>query len=748
MLTLKRLADAAVITTLVGLALAPLVPVFTLAAVLVPATGGLALGAAVAGACAWRELPWLKTVAVALGAYLVLGPALATPDLAAGRLWPTWEAEHWLAAGATAIWQRLATVPVPVGRGGGFGLAPFLLAYAGTAAGVSLAIRPPRRRAPWAALAPLPVLAASLVLGTRDTVLALPLGLVIGLGSLAWAAGRSGTLQTRRLVAAGLTVAVGSVGGIGAAALVDGRDRLVVREQVTPPFDPRDYPSPLSAYRRYLKADLKSKVLLKVWDLPPGGVVKLAVMDRFDGVVWNVDGGFGRLADARAETPATAVRLESHDSQTVWLYSVGAPVAATFGVDRLREAVRFNPATGTMALPPQPPDGLGYTLETVWSTYRPPDGVIAAADSGTAVLPAGARVQSAELRAASVTLDAATAGAKALALEKHLQDGYYSDGQEGPGEGAGRHETLAGHGADRIAALLDADLMVGDAEQYASAMAVMARSLGLPARLVMGYAPGYGEQAAADHRGSQGAGTEGGAHTFKGVDMTAWVEVDLKGLGWVAFFPTPNRQDSPMDAEERPDPQPRPRQAQPPPQAPRASEPPDEELEPVPVGSAKPVPSPPMPRGPLSIAAAAVGAAVLVLAAGATAVVVAKALRRRRRRGAGSPGRRIVAGWQEVVDQLRDLRLVGRSPPTATRSEIALAAPAEARPLLRRLARESDAAAFGGAPASDEQAARYWAGVTRAEQVLTRGIGPWKRLRAKLSLRSLRRSEGSGQGHP
>jgi hypothetical protein len=53
-LTLKRLADGAAIAGLVGLGLAPLIPVFNLAAVLVPAAGGLVAGAIVATVCAWR----------------------------------------------------------------------------------------------------------------------------------------------------------------------------------------------------------------------------------------------------------------------------------------------------------------------------------------------------------------------------------------------------------------------------------------------------------------------------------------------------------------------------------------------------------------------------------------------------------------------------------------------------------------------------------------------------------------------
>lgn len=55
--------------------------------------------------------------------------------------------------------------------------------------------------------------------------------------------------------------------------------------------------------------------------------------------------------------------------------------------------------------------------------------------------------------------------------------------------------------------------MVGDAEQYASAMALFARQQGFASRVVMGFAPTEDERA------------QGDSLTFTGSDMDAWVEV-------------------------------------------------------------------------------------------------------------------------------------------------------------------------------------------------------------------------------
>jgi hypothetical protein len=756
-LTLKRLADGAAVTCLVGLGLAPLIPVFTLPAVVVPALGGLVLGVLVATLCSWRRFQPLLTLATMAGAYLIFGPAMAVPEFATGGLLPSLRAEQWLVTGFTSVWQRLLTVGTPVGLGGGFGLAPFLMAYVGSAVGASLAVRLSFKWAPTAALAPVLVTAGSVVLGARETVAAIPLGLVAGVGAMAWAAWRAKTLQPRRVVALVATLAVAVGVGFAGGQMSERRDRLVVREHVTPPFDPKDYPSPLSAYRRYVKEGLKGKVLLEASNLPEGGVVKLAVMDRFDGIVWNVAGGgaaegasgnFGRMTAAGTTAGAVEVTLEDHDQDTVWLYSVGAPEAVRFAGPEaadLRETLRFNSQTGTMALPQsQRPADVVYTVTTRTGLYRPSAEVIAQAEAGSAVQPSYVKVQSADMKAASAVREAATGGAKALALEQYLQDGYYSDGQEGATEGSGKSESLAGHGADRVSQLLEADIMVGDAEQYASAMALMARSLGLPARVVMGFAPGYGEQPAPNstHQGPQGSGADAGSHTFEGLDMTAWVEVELDGLGWVPFFPTPNRQDSPEEAEQLQDPKPEPEIVQPPPPEAKPSEPPDEEMAPVPVGSARPVaqPAPAFRWGVLTIAAASTLGVLLLIAALAGSILLAKARRRQRRRLTGPPAYRIVAGWEEILDQLRDMRLTDEPArlATATRLETAAVAPPGAVAVLSRLAAESDAAAFGSLALGEPYAVRYWEGVEEAERHLRAGLGPWDRWRAALSRVSLR----------
>lgn len=66
----------------------------------------------------------------------------------------------------------------------------------------------------------------------------------------------------------------------------------------------------------------------------------------------------------------------------------------------------------------------------------------------------------------------------------------------------------------------------GYCSQFATAMAVMARQVGLPARVAAGYLPGYIDAMT-------------GAHIVRAGDAHAWVEIHFRQHGWVAFDPTP-----------------------------------------------------------------------------------------------------------------------------------------------------------------------------------------------------------------
>ena len=94
---------------------------------------------------------------------------------------------------------------------------------------------------------------------------------------------------------------------------------------------------------------------------------------------------------------------------------------------------------------------------------------------------------------------------------------------------------------------------------------------------------------------------------------------------------------------------------------------------------------------------------------------------------------RYAGAWLELVDQARDL---GRPvPPGLTR-------PAQARVLDRgaMLAAEADLRIFGADEPDPAEAEAFWALVRDERAGLTAGYSRWQRLRAALSLASLRAS--------
>lgn len=84
-------------------------------------------------------------------------------------------------------------------------------------------------------------------------------------------------------------------------------------------------------------------------------------------------------------------------------------------------------------------------------------------------------------------------------------------------------ETAEGNGADALEEFLDDRR--GYCEQFASAMAVMARAVGIPARVAVGFL-------SPDRVGPS-------TFQYSAYDLHAWPELYFSGAGWVRFEPTP-----------------------------------------------------------------------------------------------------------------------------------------------------------------------------------------------------------------
>ena len=116
--------------------------------------------------------------------------------------------------------------------------------------------------------------------------------------------------------------------------------------------------------------------------------------------------------------------------------------------------------------------------------------------------------------AREVTATAQTPYDKAVALQRWFtRDGGFTYSTS----------VKSGADADYIAEFLEE--RVGYCEQFAASMAIMARSLGIPSRVVVGF--------------TQGTRDEDGVWHVTVRDAHAWPELWFEGVGWARFEPTP-----------------------------------------------------------------------------------------------------------------------------------------------------------------------------------------------------------------
>jgi hypothetical protein len=268
----------------------------------------------------------------------------------------------------------------------------------------------------------------------------------------------------------------------------------------------------------------------------------------------------------------------------------------------------------------------------------------------------------------------------------------------------------------------------GYCEQFAGTMAVMLRTLGIPARVALGFTPGAYDSATSQYQVST-------------QDSHAWVEVEFPEYGWLAFEPTPTR-DNPIAAAY--DVPPAVQQSCPPSDTTCASGPgtggragghpgglrgPSERLLHERSGGAgssfgappKPVPFTTRLR---HWVLAALG---IALVAALLLIPPAKAARRRLRLHAGEPRARTLGAFQMFADRAADVGY-GRHQSETPREygrRIAAAFPGAAA-AVETLAAVTSRATYGGATVAPEQADAAVAAALEASREVRRA-SPWPR---------------------
>ena len=290
----------------------------------------------------------------------------------------------------------------------------------------------------------------------------------------------------------------GGSGGLGIDPMTQLRGMLnqgATREL----FRVHDMPG-TSAYLRAMT--LRQYVPDKGWELGgnmPEGVPANGPLPEQPG-----DAGDGKV---------TEVRIEPVNWVDNWLPVYGRPRA----IDEVDDNWRYDPARG-MVYSVRPRKSDPYVLETVFDT--PSADTLRKANGPVDIDGSYLEAPGVEGRVAALARQIVAGHNnqfdRATALYR-----YFTDGTQGF-----EYTTQTSTSSTSADALEDFVFngKKGFCEQYASAMAIMARSVGMPARVALGFTAGY---------------ATGEVQTITSQDAHAWVEIYFPGHGWMTFDPTP-----------------------------------------------------------------------------------------------------------------------------------------------------------------------------------------------------------------
>jgi len=769
-----RIADLGVFGLLVTAGSALLVPTYGNAGpVLATAVGAAVAVLALTVADRFRLPGALAGLGIAVGV-VVVGSLLVSSTRSFGAL-PSVSGMSVVLRGSVSGWRELLTVATPTGVAGALLVPPLIIGAVATTAAGWIALS---RRPALALVGPAVATVMFALLGSRSVApatTALVAGLLVtaGMSWIVWIGSRArrraiaraadgypagnaaGTaaavtrqaIAVRRAAISIVVLAVAVLAGSFAAAAA-APSRVALREVVELPVNPTDIASPLSLFRTFTK-DQADVTQLFATGLPAGARLRLAALDSYDGRQFTVSDGagpfvrIGRERDVPTTGVPTTVTVEMRNYAGSFLPLPGPIITLDFEGERaaqLTEDLRYSEAAATGLMPGGWQVGDTYTvLAAVPSPPTPAE--LDAATPSAVPFPTTIALPDLLRSAADSYIDGATGAAAqveairaGLAAAGEFSHGIAEDAEDEQGAGT----SAAGHGLDRMAAMVTEAQMVGDQEQYATLMALMVRSIGLPARVAVGFVQpvdatdGTGQSSSADDI------------VFRGRDISAWVEVPFDGYGWVAFDPSPSPDNSEPNEPERSLPERRAVTVEVPPALPQAE--PDsvdaEDADQRPDVAQPDSPAPESDSALMTVLLTILGWLVLLLAVLAVPVVAilgVKAARRRRRRRAEQPKDQITGGWAELLDTAVD---AGYRPAIwNTRTETAADLKSSGVLTVDWLAPAADAAEFSPGPVSADRANGYWREVDDRSAELLAGLPLWRRWRARLSLASMRRAD-------
>ncbi|WP_416979299.1 DUF3488 and transglutaminase-like domain-containing protein [Streptomyces sp. T028] len=487
------------------------------------------------------------------------------------------------------------------------------------------------------------------------------------------------------------------------------------REAVTPPTVRPQSTSPLDQVAVWTRNGDEKVFTVRTAGTTPGNY-RLAVLDTYDGTTWTSGAELtptgGRVPAEKNVRPGTTRTLEQRFTVQslpgIWLPAADRPTTVRMPGDT---ALAVDPDSAVLSTGQALPSGFTYTVTSHIPVYDAARLQYAAAahDPARVALPdidaAGQPIPS--VPSFRKIAEQATKGStypyqQAGRLADWLRGNYQLD-----------PDALPGHTYRGLEFFL-ADGRRGTSEQFAASFAVLARTLGLPTRVAVGF--------------RSGQRTGSGAWQIHGRDVLAWPEVEFSGVGWVPFYPTPGEATQGGSVV-------------PPAGEPKEREQVDREIS----GGARPSTPPRTTREGDSATAATPGSGppawlwaplgVLLLATAYVLYALWLPHRLRRRRRTDPDARRRVRGaWQQIVERLTETGL----PTTGAHTAQEVAAFGAARvggpvggrlPALAALVNEVD---YAGRTPDAAAADAAWADCDAIEKTVLRSVPRRTRLRRLL----------------
>lgn len=327
-------------------------------------------------------------------------------------------------------------------------------------------------------------------------------------------------------VASGAAVFVVLALGIGVVAgpwLPGDTEAVVDLRSVGREGGARTVVSPFVGVRNLLGQQTDQVVFTVRSDVP--SYWRLTALSRYDTArdIWVSRGSYQEVDGSELATPrpdarstASAQEYEVQGLGGPWFPTAFEPVSIDVDAE-----VSFDPETSSVITRSESlTAGTRYRVSSALAQLDPtdlsgariPDGVPSEYLDDAGVSPEVARA------ARQATSGAPSPYDRMLALQTWFRDGFVYD-----------TDVDYRDDADPVAAFLEERR--GFCQQFASTFSLMARSLGLPSRVAVGFTQG-------DAVGEEDGATE---YVVRGRHAHTWPEVYFDGIGWVAFEPTTGR---------------------------------------------------------------------------------------------------------------------------------------------------------------------------------------------------------------